>query len=82
MAISQREARRLKKRVEALEQRERVRNRAWASEYPGGVNIDTIEVKSVEWHIVTTARRLGHACVVVPDKEGWLRVYGISTEAK
>ena len=77
MAISQREARRLKKRVEELEHQEYVRRRAWATEYPGGTLLDTIAVQNAEWHIVNTARKLGHAVVVVPDKEDYLRVYGL-----
>lgn len=75
--ISQREARRLLKRVEALETERRVQRRSWATEYPGGTHIDTIEVQNNEWHIVSTARKLGHAVVVVPDKENFLRVYGL-----
>lgn len=65
-----------------LEGRERSRNSRWGSDYPGGVNIDTIEVKNSEWHIVRTARALGPAVVVVPDQAvNKLRIYGIRVEA-
>ena len=77
MVISQREARRLRKRVAELENREAIRNRRWGSEYPGGIHLDTVEVRPVEYVVVTTARKLGHACVVVPDKVNYLRIYGM-----
>lgn len=75
--ISQREARRLQKRVSELEQAEFLRTRTWASEYPGGVNIDTINVNATEWAICNTARRLGHAVVVLCDKENYLRLMAV-----
>ena len=42
--ISQREARKLQKRVRELEEAESLRRANWRSEWPGGVNVDTIEV--------------------------------------
>lgn len=75
--ISQREARRLRKRVEALEARQREQMRSWSSEYPGGVHLDSIEVSPAEYAIVATARKLGHAVVLTTDKQNWVRVYGI-----
>lgn len=80
--ISQREARRLKKRVAELEKAERDRCNAWVSDYPGGVRLDTINVGLSEWYIVATARRLGHAVVIVPDKEAYLRIYGVRLPAE
>ena len=75
--ISQREARRLRKRVEQLEAEESARRARWAAEYPGGVLLDTIHVNVAEWWIVQTARNLGHAVVVMPDKEEYVRLYGL-----
>ena len=79
--ISQREARRLRKRVAELEARETGRNRRWATDYPGGVCIATFNVSSPGWHIVRTAKVLGHAVVVVPGDENALRLYAIGTKS-
>lgn len=73
--ISQREARSLKKRVAELEavlQRQRA---AYATQWPGGTHVDTMTVKSEEFHIVHTARKLGHAVVLVPSEYPKLHVY-------
>ena len=73
--ISQREARRLRKRVEALEDAENRRRRAWSQEWVGGV-----EIARVVWgdHEVVpvacrTARKLHHAVVVMGDDSGLIR---------
>lgn len=79
--ISQREARTLKKRVIELEATLQKQRGRWASEWPGGTHIDTINVQPVEWHIVSTARLLGHAVVVVPGDMPKLHVYGIRLPA-
>lgn len=70
--ISQREARRLKKRVEELEREEAHRRRVWASEYPHGVNIAT-----AKWEeggrvptAILTARKLKHAVVCTAEESG------------
>lgn len=79
--ISQREAQRLKKRVEVLEEELSKQRRHWCSEWPGGVHVDTVDVKSEEYHIAKTARKLGHAVVVVPqwnDGKGRFLVYALS----
>lgn len=74
--ISQREARRLRKRVTELERRELDRRRVWGQEWFGGVNIATIKYEDADHKIpvsIRTARRLGHAVVVVGDDSGQLR---------
>jgi hypothetical protein len=50
--------------------KQEVNNRVWSSEYSSGVNIDTIAVNDCEWHIVMTAQKLGHACVVKASQNG------------
>jgi hypothetical protein len=70
MHISQAEARRLKKRVEELEDRDRRRNNAFVRDYPGGVHLATITYGDPTEHIPTvvrTSRKLGHAVVLVDD---------------
>lgn len=70
--ISQREARRLRKRVAALEDILSQQRRVWGQEWFGGVEIaqttwaptDAIPVA------VKTARKLGHAVVVKGDDSG------------
>lgn len=70
MKISQREAQRLRKRVLQLESEVTKCANAWAHEWPGGVNIDIVNVNYTEYKIVSTARKLGHAVVVVPKING------------
>ena len=62
--ISQREAHRLRKRVEQLERLEESRQRRWSSEYAGGLNIAT-EPNCHEGVLaaINTARLLGHYVV-------------------
>jgi hypothetical protein len=74
--ISQREARSLKKRVTELEAQLSKQHNQWTHEWPGSAHIDTMTVKSEEWHIATTARKLGHAVVIVPAEHPKLKVYG------
>jgi hypothetical protein len=73
--ISQREARALKRRVAQLENDFKRQRESWIAEWPGGVHIDNITVQHAEWHIAKTARRLGHAVVVVPGDQPQLKVY-------
>lgn len=70
MIISQREARRMRKELTEIYNRDRRRALAWSSDYPGGVNIDSIAVNDNEWHIVSTAQKLGHTCVVKAAQNG------------
>lgn len=76
--ISQREARRLRKRVEELERRERDRLSNWAHDYPSGVNIATFDVTEakVQRGAMDAAHRLGHALVAKLDGDRML-VYGV-----
>ena len=65
--ISQREARRLRKRVEELERQDNRRRNAWANEYPGGVNIGSVTLADADCHVIGAihaARLLKHAVVV------------------
>ena len=71
--ISQREARRLQRRVESLEQRQRY----LAVTSCPGTPIDTISVGDPEYHIAVTARKLGFAVLVVPGALNKLHVYGV-----
>lgn len=71
MKISQREARRLKKRVDELERnQEHMRNR-WRSDWvPGWINIDSFVLSDIQFARVSTARALKHAVVMVPADNG------------
>lgn len=77
--ISQREARRLKKRVAELEAQERERRAQWATDYPGGVNFWSIgDCGADRMAAVRTARKLGHAIVAVPDMNAaTIRLYAL-----
>jgi hypothetical protein len=70
MKISQREARRLRKLVNELESTELGRRRSWSQDWgPGWVQIESTTLTAVEFAAVKTARKLGHAVIVVP-KDG------------
>lgn len=77
MKISQREANKLRKRVAVLEKILDDQKRSWSSEWPGGVNIDTLNVTDTEWYIVATARKLGHAVILTCAEPQKLLVYAV-----
>lgn len=81
MKISQREAQRMRKELRALHERDAARQRSWSSDYPGGVNIDTIAVNDCEWHIVMTAQKLGHFCIARASQNGKteLLIYAVTS---
>ncbi|HZO14118.1 MAG TPA: hypothetical protein VFB62_12690 [Polyangiaceae bacterium] len=77
-SISQREAQRLRKRVEELEDHLAIQRREWASSFPGGTHIGNITPTCTDPKIqIATARRLGHAVVVVNDSQGALMLYAL-----
>ena len=80
MKISQREARRLRKRVDELEERETKRFATWATfGYPGGVQLGNRKLDTEGWFFGTlkTARRLGCALVVTVADDGCIRYYAV-----
>ncbi len=77
MRISQREARRLKKRVQELEVRDRARLNTWANDYPGGAHIGTISCISIDADVrVKVARQCGHAVVAI-NRESSIMLYAV-----
>ena len=77
MKISQREARRLQKRVNELQAELNEQQYRWAKQWPGGVNIFTENApSSTLLAIVRTARALKHAVVVTENDQGSLYYYG------
>lgn len=83
-AISQREARALRKRVAELErERDEQRNR-WANFFPGGTHIGTLLAQR-DWlrGRIEGARMLGHAVVVTaPNNDGNLEFYALPLGSK
>jgi hypothetical protein len=72
--ISQREARRLRKRVTILEDIIERQRRDYSQDWFGGVDIGRYEFTTVAIpEIVRTARRLGHAVVAVGDDTDTIR---------
>jgi N-acyl-L-homoserine lactone synthetase len=61
--ISQREARRMRRELEALKETIREQRRVWSSDWPGGVNIDQFDADEATAATISTARKLGHAVV-------------------
>lgn len=76
--ISQREARRLRKRVAELEDVIRRQNLRWSSDWPNGVEIasfnDVGELVSAE---IRTARLLGHAVIALVNTNNVVRLFGV-----
>ena len=75
--ISQREARRLRKKVRKMEADLAAQRSRWTKEWPGGVLIDTLNVTNTEWHMVRVARLMGHPVVVTTGEMNKLGVWGI-----
>ena len=77
--ISQREARRLRKRVAQLEEIERRRQESWSREWFGGTEIAGIqmEANAPATAAIRTARTLRHYVVAVPDGPV-LRFYAVA----
>lgn len=73
--ISQREARRLRKRVAELESQQEGMRRRWSQQYPGGVQIASLQISDGNPvpSIIRTARALEHAVVVIGDDGQSLR---------
>lgn len=78
--ITQAEARRLRKEVSRLNELERQRNNAFASEYPGvWIGEDAPEPKTLT--AIQTARKLRHA-VAVQIHNGKMQFYAVPLEGK
>ncbi len=71
--ISQREARRLRRRIEELERLIADQRRTYRQEWIGGVDIGRVEVTDTIAAIVRTARRLEHAVIAVGDDTTTIR---------
>lgn len=71
MKISQREARRLRKRVDELEQAFESQRRRWSQEFFGGVEIGCIMLNDMPKTLsaIRTARTLRHAVVAVVNND-------------
>ena len=76
--ISQREARRLRQRVEALEQERASMRSRWGAEWPGGTHLWTANIDSHIAESIRTAQVLGFPCVVRVDADKRLRVYAVT----
>lgn len=77
--ISQREARRLRKKVAAMERLERDRNSAWSQEWPMGKHIGRVQLSADSFIVgaVKTARLLGHAVVCSVNDGGMVNFHAM-----
>ena len=78
--ISQREALRLKKRVNELETRDRDRSNCYQSSYPGGAHLGEVGFGDSEIELrgqVKAAYKLGHHVVGKLDDEGNLMLFAV-----
>lgn len=77
MKISQREARRLKKRVQELEALHAQQRMRWGSEYPGGIKLGKVKL-SRDWFMgrIEATRLLGHA-IIITESENELHFYAV-----
>lgn len=73
--ISQREARRLRKRVESLERQIKNQRQRWGAEYLGGVEISRVSYEPFAPVplAIRTARKLDHGVAVIADDNGEVR---------
>lgn len=70
MKISQREARRMKKRIAELEDTFARQRRSWASEWPRGVLVGSLTSSTDTIpRVIQTARKLGHAVVCATGRD-------------
>ena len=76
--ISQREARRLKKRVTELEDVINRQRRKWSADYVGGVHLGEL-TRERDWLTgrIEGARMLSHAVVVTEESDGKLNFYAL-----
>lgn len=76
--ISQREARRFKKRAKELEDQLDRQRRRWSSEYVGGVHLGNL-LRDRDWFSgrIESARMLGHAVVVTEEGDGKLNFFAL-----
>lgn len=74
--ISQREAKRLQRRVASLEAQIRLEHATYGRDYPGGINIATLELDAIAAGILKTAQLLRHPIVVVYEN-GVARIYAL-----
>lgn len=83
MKFSQREARRLQKRVDELEKQLNDQRYAWAREWPGGTHLGTIDCTSKIYDTqVLVARKLGHAVVLTYHQADKLEMYALPLPVK
>lgn len=81
LKISQREARRLRGRVQELETVLEQQRRAWRKDWPGGTNFATSTGGDVLMAKLRTARLLGHAIVAIPnDDNSDIRYYAVNPD--
>lgn len=80
--ISQREARRLRKRVEQFERMERDRGNAWCRDWPMGTNIGRVQLEPNSYLVgaIRTSRLLKHAVVVSCDEAGLVNFHSMPLE--
>ena len=77
MKISQREARRLRRRVNELEDAERTRRNAYVSTYPGGVHLVTYTFDKDFYRGQTEAAQKIGCALVAKLQDAQLRIYAV-----
>jgi hypothetical protein len=84
MKISQREARKLRKRIEELEKQEDKRGNAWSSEWPMGKCLGKVQIQADSFMrgAIHASRLLKHAVVVSENDQGeiWFHAMPLAKE--
>lgn len=76
--ISQREAARLRRRVDELEQREKTRSNFYSREYPDGVDLGgPMKTHESWWQCVKTAQRLGYYVIAKAINDNHVVFYAV-----
>jgi len=73
--IPQREARRLRKRVDELESVISQQKNSWHSEWPSSIGIRELPAEKGTIDVVNVCRKLGHAVVVTDNGDGMLKLW-------
>ncbi|MBA8886110.1 hypothetical protein FHW12_000301 [Dokdonella fugitiva] len=83
-AITQREAHALRKRVRELEDVLEGQRNAWVREWVGGTHVASFETAQADdrFAAIHTARRLGHAVVLVSNSYRVFNAYAIQLQGK
>ena len=77
--ISQREAQRMRKRIQEFEHKEMLRADAWTTDWPNGVHVGSVQVNADGALVgsIRTSRKLKHAVVATCTEAGVINFHAL-----